>query len=99
MFFHACANRQNVGIKDDVCGREAGFFRQQVPRTSTDSYFVIACCGLPRFIEGHDDHRGTEAPDQSCLLQEFLFAFLQADTVDDAFSLTALQTGFDDIPV
>ena len=55
--------------------------------------------GLPGLVERHDDHAGAVALDQLGLVQEVGLPFLQADRVDDALALHALQAGFDHRPL
>ena len=55
--------------------------------------------GLAPLVEGHDDRRRAVAPDQSGLADERLFAFLEADRIDDALALNAFEPGLDDRPV
>ena len=99
MFFHARADRQNVGVEDDVCGRKADFLRQQFVRALTDPHFLFAGGRLPGFVERHHDHGGSVATDKFRAAQKLGLAFLQADTVDDAFTVNALQTCFKDFPI
>lgn len=49
---------------------------------------------LSFFIKSHDDHSSTKLLDPPGLLQEVLLPLLQADAVDDALALAALQAGF-----
>ena len=55
--------------------------------------------GLPRLVERHDDDAGAVAADEARLLQEVLFAFLQADRVDDRLALDALEARLDHRPL
>ena len=54
--------------------------------------------GLAPLVEGHDDHRGTVAFQQSRLPDELLLALLEAYGVDHRLALHALQAGLDDRP-
>ena len=63
-----------------------------------DGHFALGGIGLALFVEGHDDHAGAVAADLARLLAENVFAFLQADGIDDALALQALQPGFDHAP-
>lgn len=48
MFLHACANSEDVGVKDDVIGVKAHFVDQQLVGPSADLYFAVCMCGLER---------------------------------------------------
>ena len=54
--------------------------------------------GLALFIEGHDDHGRAIAAAQFRLAQEFFFAFLHGNRIDDGLALHAFQARFDDRP-
>ena len=53
----------------------------------------------PLLVEGHHDDGGAVAADEPRLPPELLFAFLEADRVDDALALQALQAGLDHAPL
>ena len=55
--------------------------------------------GLALLVERHDDHRGAVAANELRLVQEVVFAFLEADRVDDRLALDALQAGLDHRPL
>ncbi len=92
-------DRKNIGVEDDVFGREAHAVHQQPIGARADLGLARKSVGLPLFVEGHDDCCCAIAPAQLRLPNELLFAFLQRDRVDDALSLHALQSGFDDTPL
>lgn len=48
MFLHACADSEDVGIKDDVIWVKAHFVDQQLISPSADLYFAVCICGLER---------------------------------------------------
>lgn len=50
---------------------------------------------LSLLIKGHDHHCCSIALHTGCFVQEVSFSFLQTDTVNNTFPLTALQTGLD----
>lgn len=52
----------------------------------------MSCTDLAFFIEGHNDDSGTVAMHLFGAFEESLFSLLQADAVDDALALAALQT-------
>jgi len=98
MLFHARADRQNIRVKNDVFRRKPGLLCEQLVGTFADCDFIVAIDRLPLFVESHDNNGRTVFADCSRLIQELFFAFLQADRIDDALSLQAFQTGFDDTP-
>ena len=99
MFLHACADRQNVGVENDVGWRKANVLRQQLVRSLTDPHFLFAGGGLTGFVERHHDDGCSIATNKFRAMQEFSLAFFQADTVDDALTMNALQACFEDFPV
>ncbi len=53
----------------------------------------------PGLVERHHDDGRPVAADEPGLSQELLLALLEADRVDDALALHALQSGLDDLPL
>lgn len=49
---------------------------------------------LPFFIKSHDHHSSSKLLNLSSLLQEVFLSLLQANAVDNALALAALQAGF-----
>jgi hypothetical protein len=90
---------ENVGIENDVFGREAGFLREQVVAALTYGLTPFQRVGLPLFVEGHHDRGSAVLAHQSRLAQKLCFALFQADGVDDALALDALQAGLDHAPL
>ncbi len=54
--------------------------------------------GLTLLVERHHDDRGTVHAAATRLVDEFRFAFFEADRVDDGLALNASQAGLDDFP-
>lgn len=48
MFLHACADSEDVGVKDDVIGVKSYFVDQQLVSSSADLHFAVCICGLER---------------------------------------------------
>ena len=92
-------DRQDVGVEDDVGGIELRLLDQQLVGALTDRHLARDGVGLAGLVEGHDDDAGAVALDQLGLVQEVGFAFLQADRVDHALALHALQAGLDHRPL
>ena len=52
----------------------------------------------PSLVEAHHDHGRAVVPDLAGLREEVLLALLQADRIDDALALDALQPGLEGLP-
>ena len=71
---------------------------QQLVGALADRDLALDRVGLAGLVERHDDDAGAVALDDLRLVEEVRLAFLQADRVDDALALDALEAGFDDRP-
>ena len=91
VFLDPGGHREDVGVEDDVFGEKPGLFGEQVVGPLADRHATFDVGGLPLFIEGHDDHGGAVAADRPRVPQECLLPFLEADRVDDALALDALE--------
>ena len=89
---------EDVGVKDDILGREADAVHQQVIGAGADFHLAVFGIGLPGFVEGHDHDRRAIAAAQRRLMQERLFALFQADRVHHRLALHAFQPGLDHLP-
>src|SRR5215469_15319475 len=89
---------EDIGIKDDVFGREADPVDENVVGTPADGKFSFRSVRLALLVEGHDDDGGAVTQDLPRLRDEQLLAFLQADRIDDRLSLYDFQSRFDDAP-
>ena len=87
----AGADGEDVGIENDVAAGEADFLGEQLVGTLADCQLVIDFGGLAGFVEGHHDDGCAVAASQAGMVQEGLFAFFQADRIDDGFALDAFQ--------
>ena len=86
---------EDVRVEDDVLGREARLLREQVVGPAADLDLARGRVRLTLLVERHHDHARPVAAHHRGLLQEGLLALLQADRVDDALALDALQPGFE----
>ena len=68
-------------------GRKADFFGEQLVDAVGDLHAVLDRRGLAVFVKRHDDDRRAVAAHEPRLFEEFLFAFLEADRIDDRFAL------------
>ena len=92
-------DREDVGIEDDVLGREADLVDQDVVGAGADLDLALLGVGLALLVERHDDDRGAVAADLPGVLDEGLDAFLHRDRVDDRLAGDALQAGLDHAPL
>ena len=98
MLLHAGRDREDVGVEDDVFRREVEGFGQQRVAALADLELALDGIGLAVLVERHDDHGGAVAAHLAGMLQEGFLALLEADRVDHALALNALETGLDDRP-
>ncbi len=89
---------EHVRVEDDVLGGEPGLLRQQVVGPAADRHLALDGVGLALLVEGHDDHAGAVVADAPGLVEERLLALLEADRVDDALALHALEPGLEHAP-
>ena len=89
-------DRENIGVENDVLGREAGLFGQELVGARANRGLAFERVGLALLVERHHHHRRAIGAHQPRLAQEFLLAFLHRDRVDDRLALDAFQSGFDD---
>src|SRR6185436_1728661 len=91
VLLQAGRNRQDIRIEDDVGRVETRLLDQELVGALTDLDLPGDRIGLPGLVERHDDDTRAIAMYGSRLLEEVRFPFLQADRVDHALSLDALQ--------
>ena len=89
---------QHVRIENNVFGREADFPGENIIGATADLDAALATVGLALFVKRHDNRSGAVLQDFKRPFPERIFALLETDGVDDAFSLDALQSLFDDRP-
>ena len=89
---------EDVGVEDDVLGREA-VGDEQVVGAAADFDLALLGVGLADFVERHDDDRGAVAADLGGDFEERRFAFLHADRIDDRLARDALEPGLDHAPL
>ena len=90
---------EDVRIEDDVLGREADPLGEQPVAALADRELALRGVRLPLLVERHDDDGGAVSADLAGERQERLLALLEADRVDDALALQALQPRLDDRPL
>ena len=99
MFLDARGDRENVGIKNDVLRRKAYLIHKNAVAARANVHFALKRISLTCFIERHDNYRRPVAKRKLRMFDEFRFAFLQADGIDDCLALNAFQSRFDHRPL
>ena len=99
MLFDARADGENVRIENNFLRRKADVLRQNLVCSRAHLDFSLERVGLAPFIKGHHDHRRAVTANQLALCDEFLFAFLETDRVDDSLALHASESRFDHFPL
>ena len=94
VLFNPCRYSKDVGIEDDIAGRNTNFLCKDIKGALTDADLVVPGSGLPLLVKRHDNHRGAIRRDSSRLLLKLLLTFLETDRVDDPLSLNALKPRF-----
>eukprot|EP00755_Sulcionema_specki_P009191 Sspe_Gene.6205::Locus_2091_Transcript_1_2_Confidence_0.750_Length_3889::g.6205::m.6205 len=87
-------DRQNVGIEDDVLGREV-VRHEDIVSTLADADLVGFGGSLPVLIESHHHHSRTVPPDDFRMFDEGSLTRLERDGVHDGLPLDALQPRLD----
>ena len=98
VFFDTGGDGKDVRVEDDVFRREADLFGKHLVGAAADFDFAFVGIGLAGFVEGHDDDGSAVAQAQLGLADEFFFAFLHRDGVDDGLTLHAFEACFDHRP-
>jgi hypothetical protein len=99
VLFDTRRDREDVRIEDDVLGREADPLGEQPIRPRGDRHLAIRAVRLSLLVERHHHHRGAVAAHQSGVLQELGLTLLEADRVDHALPLDALEPRLDHRPL
>lgn len=98
VLFDSGGDGEDVGVKNDVLGREADFIDKDVVGALADAALVLVSGGLALFVKGHDDDSSAVVEDVLGIFSEGVFAFFEGDGVDDAFALEVLESFFNDLP-
>ena len=97
MLFDAGRNGKHVRVEDDVL-RLPPVGDEQLVGALADVHLPLDGVGLPLFVERHHDDARPVALDLPRVCQEFVLALLEADRVDDALPLQALEPGLEHRP-
>ncbi len=98
MLLDAGGDGEDVGIEDDVLGREADLLGQEFVGALADVEFPCRRVRLAFLVEGHDHHGGTVALHFTRVIEKRLLAFLHADGIDHGLALHAFQARLDHRP-
>ena len=95
----ARGDREDVGVEDDVLGREADLVDEDPVGALADRLAALEVVGLAVLVEGHHHDGGAVLAAQAGVLAERLLPLLHGDGVDDRLALDALEAGLDDLPL
>ena len=98
MFLDAGGDGEDIGIEDDVFGRESHLLGQEFVGAGADIHLALIGIGLTGFIKGHDHHGGAKAQYFAGSGEERLLPLLQADGIDHPLALQAFEPGNDHRP-
>ena len=89
---------KNVGVKDNITGREIRLLGQEIvsPRADVDLSVERVCLAV--LIKSHYDNRRAISLNQSRVREKFLLTVFQADGIHDRFALHAFQARLDHAP-
>ena len=90
---------EDVGVEDDVLGREADLVHQDVVGAGADLDLALLGVGLALLVERHDHDRGAVAAHLAGVRDEGLDALLHGDRVHDRLAGDAFQAGLDHAPL
>ena len=95
VLFEPGRDRKDIGIEDDVFGREVELVDQDVVGAFADLGLARKGVGLAGLVERHHHHGGAMAARDLGLVDEFLLAFLHRDRIHHRLALNAFQAGLD----
>ncbi len=79
MLLHPSGYRENIGIKNNILGREVSLFRKELVGSFAYCNFIIYVGCLAMLVKRHDNYSGSIITDNSGLFEEHILAFFQAD--------------------
>ncbi len=95
VLLHPGGDGENVGIEDDVLGREAHLSDQNVVGALGDRALALQRVGLALLVEGHDHHGGAVAAHDLGMFDERRLALLHRDRIHHRLALQALEPRLD----
>ncbi len=99
VFLDAGGDGEDVRVEDDVFGRKARLFGQQLVGAGADFHLARLRIRLPLFVEGHHDDGSAIGAHQLGMMQECLLALFKRYRIDQRLALHAFQARFDDLPL
>ena len=99
VLFESGGDGEDVGVEDDVFGREVDLVDEDAVGAFADADLLFVGGGLALLVKGHDDGGGAVLLDFDGAFFELFLAFLEGDGVDDAFALEAFEAGLNDFPL
>ena len=88
-----------LGSKMMSVGSKPACSIEELVRALADLHLALDRVRLAGLVERHHHDAGAVAADRARLLEEVVLPFLQADRVDDALALHALQPGLEHRPL
>ncbi len=79
VFLHPGCDGENVRVEDDVLGRKANLFDEQLVCPATNFDLALDAVGLALFVKSHDDDASAIATDQLGLLDKIRFPLLEGN--------------------
>ena len=74
MLIHPSGYRKNIGIKNNILGREVSLFREELVGSFTYCDFIIYVGGLAMLVKRHDNYSGSIITDNPGLFEEHILA-------------------------
>ena len=99
MLLHTRSDGKHIRVEDDIERIHSQFIYQEMIGTLGNLDTSLIGSGLSHFIEAHHHDGGTIAHHITCMREENFFTLLQGDGIHDTFTLTALQSGKNHIPL
>ena len=97
VLLHSSADRQHVGIEDDILRGETHLVHQDIVRALANADLLVRGGSLAVLVESHHNNGSSVLSQQSGLLLEELHANLERNRVHNGLSLAPLQSCHDNI--
>ena len=98
MFLDPRRHGEDIGVEDDVLGREADLVDEDAIGAGADLDLARGRIGLAHLVERHDDDGSPIAQAFDRLFAELGLAHLHRDRIDDRLALDAFQPRLDHLP-
>jgi len=95
---NACGDRENIRVKNDIFCRKSNFIDEDAISPCADIDLTLFGVGLAVLIKSHD-HRGRAVfLDNVGAFFKDIFAFFEADGIDNGFALNTFEASLDHVP-